>query len=250
MVKGEVDDMLSAGVDGKRGKENNRSSKTKKVLRLSPKSKKKQKPKESHTMREMDGQGACKLNDVLPNGFSDREILELKQAFDLFDKNNDGKISCEELGCVLRSLGHDYTQPEVEEMIKNADKNENGFVEYDEFLILMKRWAANHAARAEAEVTEAEEKTKETFKVFDMDGNGYIDKHELRYVMRRLGENLEEEDVKAMFQLADLNGDGLIDFDEFNKLMGGLSFPLFPKDVGSGEATAHSSSQDSQKKKK
>lgn len=77
----------------------------------------------------------------------------------------------------------------------------------------MKRWAANHAARAEAEATEAEEKTKETFKVFDMDGNGYIDKHELRYVMRRLGENLEEEDVKAMFQLADLNGDGLIDFD-------------------------------------
>lgn len=46
-----------------------------------------------------------------------------------------------------------------------------------------------------------------------MDGNGYIDQHELRYIMKRLGENLEDEDVKEMFQLADLNGDGLIDYE-------------------------------------
>ena len=41
----------------------------------------------------------------------------------MFDKNHDGKISCEELGVVLRTLGHRYSQAEVEEMIKNADKN-------------------------------------------------------------------------------------------------------------------------------
>ena len=50
-------------------------------------------------------------------------IPELQQAFELFDKNNDGKISSEELGCVLRTLGYDYSQTEVEEMIKNADTN-------------------------------------------------------------------------------------------------------------------------------
>ena len=72
----------------------------------------------------------------------------------------------------------------------------------------MTRWSSNQGAKPEQE-----DKFLETFKVFDMDGNGYIDKHELRYVMRRLGENLSEEDTKAMFQLADLNGDGLIDFD-------------------------------------
>ncbi|KAK6167611.1 hypothetical protein SNE40_021595 [Patella caerulea] len=143
---------------------------------------------------------------------------ELKQTFDLFDKNQDGKISSEELGCVLRTLGHDYTAIEIDEMIKNADTNENGYVEYDEFLQLMKRWSTTHpSASGAAAVVEPEQsdedRRKETFKVFDMDGNGYIDEHELRYVMRRLGENLEEEDVKAMFHLADLNGDGLIDYD-------------------------------------
>ena len=41
----------------------------------------------------------------------------------MFDKNNDGKISSEELGCVLRALGHEHSQKEVEDMIKNADTN-------------------------------------------------------------------------------------------------------------------------------
>ena len=50
-------------------------------------------------------------------------ISELKQAFDMFDKNHDGKISSEELGCVLRTLGHNSSTREVEEMIKNVDTN-------------------------------------------------------------------------------------------------------------------------------
>lgn len=66
---------------------------------------------------------------------------------------------------------------------------------------------------SELDPNSAEAKRREAFKVFDMDGNGYIDKHELKYVMRRLGENLSDDDLKAMFNEADLNGDGYIDFE-------------------------------------
>lgn len=80
----------------------------------------------------------------------------------------------------------------------------------------MRRWHQNteaDGATASSSVSSiSNEKQLEAFKVFDMDGNGYIDKHELRYTMRRLGENLSEEDVKDMFKEADLNGDGMIDF--------------------------------------
>lgn len=163
-------------------------------------------------------------NSRLQNGFTEKENKEMKQAFDLFDKNHDGKISSDELGCVLRTLGHDYCQDDVDEMIKNADTNENGFVEYDEFLHMMQRWHQNlqiQGAEGPSTVTEnTDEKRRiEAFKVFDMDGNGFIDKHELRYTMRRLGENLSEDDIKAMFKEADLNGDGLIDYKEFTRLL-------------------------------
>ena len=86
--------------------------------------------------------------------------------------------------------------------------SENGFVEYDEFITMMRR-----ASGDQAQVNSDEARRREAFNVFDMDGNGYIDKHELKYVMRRLGENLSDEDLKAMFSEADLNGDGLIDYD-------------------------------------
>ncbi|XP_035828093.1 neo-calmodulin [Aplysia californica] len=193
------------------------STKSRKLLRFSPKLRKRKSEKGVH------GVAMATSNDGhVPNGLNDRERLELKQAFDMFDKNNDGKISCDELGCVLRTLGHDYTQADIEDMIKHADINENGYVEYDEFLLLMRRWSTQGTAEEEEPPLSEEDKTKETFKVFDMDGNGYIDRHELRYIMKRLGENLGEEDVKEMFKLADLNGDGLIDYEEFSKLLGGL----------------------------
>ena len=41
----------------------------------------------------------------------------------MFDKNHDGKISSEELGCVIRTLGHNHSSKEIEEMIKNVDTN-------------------------------------------------------------------------------------------------------------------------------
>jgi len=57
--------------------------------------------------------------------------------------------------------------------------------------------------------------------VFDADGNGVIDRSELRKVMSSLNENLTEEELDAMIKEADANGDGQISFDEFKAMMGG-----------------------------
>ena len=50
------------------------------------------------------------------------QLNVLKAGFSQFDKNGDGRISTEELGQVLRSLGHQPTDAEVRDMIKRADK--------------------------------------------------------------------------------------------------------------------------------
>ena len=48
--------------------------------------------------------------------------------------------------------------------------------------------------------------------VFDHDGNGFIDREELKLTMSRLGEQLSDADVNAMLSLADEDGDGRINF--------------------------------------
>jgi len=60
---------------------------------------------------------------------------------------------------------------------------------------------------------------KETFKVFDKDGNGLISAAELKQVMNSLGENLSDDEAKEIIREADLDGDGQINFEEFVKMM-------------------------------
>jgi len=61
--------------------------------------------------------------------------------------------------------------------------------------------------------TDEMEEMRQAFRVFDIDGNGVIDEHELKITMFNLGENLSDCDVKQMIKLADRNGDGKIDYE-------------------------------------
>ncbi|CAL1268506.1 unnamed protein product [Larinioides sclopetarius] len=60
---------------------------------------------------------------------SDSET-ELHEAFRVFDKNGDGFISPGELRQVMTNLGEKLSDEEVEDMIKEADLDGDGLVNY------------------------------------------------------------------------------------------------------------------------
>lgn len=51
--------------------------------------------------------------------------------------------------------------------------------------------------------------------MFDVNGDGWISREELRTVMTNLGEKLTDQDIDAMIKEADLNGDGRVNYEEF-----------------------------------
>ena len=61
------------------------------------------------------------------------------QAFALFDKDGDGTITTKELGTVMRSLGQNPTEAELQDMINEVDADGNGTIDFPEFLNLMAR---------------------------------------------------------------------------------------------------------------
>ncbi|KAG8221513.1 hypothetical protein J3R82DRAFT_1728 [Butyriboletus roseoflavus] len=138
------------------------------------------------------------------------QISEFKEAFSLFDKDGDGTITTRELGTVMRSLGQNPTEAELQDMINEVDADGNGTIDFPEFLTMMARKMRD---------TDSEEEIKEAFKVFDKDGNGFISAAELRHVMTNLGEKLTETEVEEMIREADVDGDGQINYDEFVKLL-------------------------------
>ena len=50
-----------------------------------------------------------------------KKKTEFKEAFSLFDKDGDGTITTKELGTVMRSLGQNPTEAELQDMINEVD---------------------------------------------------------------------------------------------------------------------------------
>ncbi|XP_041361540.1 neo-calmodulin-like isoform X2 [Gigantopelta aegis] len=132
-----------------------------------------------------------------------------KEAFNLFDQNGDGQICLEELGKVIRALGFNPTEKQIKEVAKELDKDGSGTCTFEDFKQLMKEKPPSKEDFAD-EMLRA-------FKIFDKDGNNFIEPDELRHVMTQLGEPLTDEQVNLMIQCADLNKDGKLDYQEFVK---------------------------------
>ena len=141
---------------------------------------------------------------------TEEQIAEFKEAFSLFDKDGDGSITSKELGTVMRSLGQNPTEHELQDMIAEIDAQGSGSIGFPEFLTLMARKMKD---------TDNEQDIVEAFKVFDKDGNGFISAAELRHVMTNLGEKLTDEECDEMIREADIDGDGQINYEEFVKMM-------------------------------
>ncbi|XP_033736475.1 calmodulin-A-like isoform X1 [Pecten maximus] len=141
---------------------------------------------------------------------NEEQVAELEAAFSIFDTDNDGCITTDELATVMRSMGGVTTEEELQEMIQEADADGSGDIDLEEFLALMAKKMKD---------TDSEEDLKQAFKVFDKDNNGHISQVELRIVMTNLGEKMDDDEVEEMIKEADLDGDGRINYSEFVAMM-------------------------------
>ena len=62
------------------------------------------------------------------------QAAELKKAFTVMDANGDGVVTKDELKTLLKGLGEDVTDDVVDEMIKIADTDGDGKIQFEEFV--------------------------------------------------------------------------------------------------------------------
>ncbi|KAJ2449403.1 hypothetical protein EV183_004915 [Coemansia sp. RSA 2336] len=142
---------------------------------------------------------------------NEQNIKELKEAFALFDKDNNGVITRNELSRLMRSLNHNPTEEELNDMINEVDENGDGSIDFPEFVAMM--------ARKPMSSEGPEDEILEAFRVFDKNNDGVISADELRQVMNSLGEKLTDAEIEEMIREADVDGDGQINYEEFAKMM-------------------------------
>merc|ERR1712018_1060028 len=65
------------------------------------------------------------------------QMDDVKAAFRVFDYNNDGSISKEELREAMVNFGERCTEDDFTSMFAEADKNNDGYIAFDEFVLMM-----------------------------------------------------------------------------------------------------------------
>ncbi|CAL1532466.1 unnamed protein product [Lymnaea stagnalis] len=95
---------------------------------------------EAAKLLDKDGNGIIEYKDfklymmkMKRSSYEERK-LEMIRAFRMIDKNNDKFIDAQELISVLTSLGEPLTEEEAGAMIRVADVNKDGKIDYEEFV--------------------------------------------------------------------------------------------------------------------
>ncbi|KAL3526969.1 hypothetical protein ACH5RR_011625 [Cinchona calisaya] len=143
------------------------------------------------------------------------QMEQVKQMFNKFDANGDGKISLSDLGNILNALGWKTSPEEVEQLMKEIDTDGDGFIDLNEFEAFFFS-GANQAGDGSNN-----KELREAFNLYDKDKNGKISANELHSVLKSLGDKCSLSDCRKMIRSVDVDGDGHVNFEEFKRMMGG-----------------------------
>ncbi|KAK5979474.1 HLH domain-containing protein [Trichostrongylus colubriformis] len=143
------------------------------------------------------GAGAPLLSAL--DGYTEDELSEYRQVFNMFDTDRSGAIALDELETAIRNLGLEQTRDELDKIIDEVDQRGNHQIDFDEFCVVMRRLYMKKRSWNEV--------VKECFSVFD------------RYILRELGDITDNQIIDEIFMEADVDGNGLIDYDEFSYMV-------------------------------
>lgn len=165
---------------------------------------------------------------LIPGHLSTDQIQQVRDAFNIFDKDKDGSITRDELKSVMLSLGLNPSETEIMDMIDSADIDKNGVIDINEFINLMPSLTGDSSfaapkpnSRKSKKAISEQEELRRAFNEFDVDGDGHISPEELNRVMESIGEKLTADEIKVIIKEVDNNDDGQIDFNEFCKIYRG-----------------------------
>jgi len=146
------------------------------------------------------------------SNFVEEELC--RQAFAMFDKSGSGTISKTELTSLLRAMGQNPTDSQVNDMINEVDVDGSGVVEFNEFVNFFRRNMN----------MDPENEAKEAFRRFDAENEGYVRLDEIKFVLSNLPVKLSvgeiDEIIDAIQASASVGPEGRISQETFTALIG------------------------------
>ncbi|KAI1420792.1 myosin regulatory light chain cdc4 [Xylaria sp. FL1777] len=144
-----------------------------------------------------------------------------KEAFSLFDKRGNGRVTLDSLGDLLRACGQNPTLAEIRDLERSVGgefpptsfllRDWSGFYTFNPAPVLMRLFSAVDFETFSKVLNrpggfrdpgEPEEYCR-GFQVFDKDMTGFIGVGQLKYILTNLGEKMTDEEVDELLKAVD-----------------------------------------------
>ena len=137
---------------------------------------------------------------------NDKEILKLKKAFEIIDKDNSGEIEYEEIPKIFEDLGIQASEQELKNIFKSLDFHCDGKVNYSEFL----------AGTLSSLKIFKDDKLLSAFKYFDVNDEGQITCDSIIWALKASNVAVDEMELVDYFNQRKLKK---INFEQFKTLV-------------------------------
>ncbi|XP_065655592.1 calmodulin-A isoform X2 [Hydra vulgaris] len=161
--------------------------------------------------------------------FNKEDLGQLKDVFYYFDTKKTGYITSKQLATSLRCLKPKPLEKDVEEMVISVNEEKKGKLNFDEYLFVVsqvikkvkrRNRSVKRQGSCEKNISEAQlQDLKDSFAMFDLNGDGKISMEELDVVMKNLGHETSKEEIDTCLKEIDSDLDGELSFQEFITLM-------------------------------
>jgi len=138
---------------------------------------------------------------------TDEQKGEFRQAFNMF-ASDDGVISNEKLKTVMKELGQETSDAELDAMIKEVDADGSGEIDFDEFLTMMAGFLG----------LDDPDDAKDVFKCLDSKSSGFIQMEDIKQVMGGLREKLNPDECENVYNELDPDNSGKVNLERFKKV--------------------------------
>jgi len=133
---------------------------------------------------------------------------EFRQAFDMFADGN-GNIMNKTLKTVMKNLGQETSDAELDQMIKEVDADGSGEIDFDEFLTMMAGFLG----------LDDPDDAKDAFKCLDSKSSGYVNMDDLKHVIENLiRDKFNPDESRSIYKELDPDNSGRVNLERFKKV--------------------------------
>lgn len=145
----------------------------------------------------------------------EEQLGALRKAFDSFDTDKKGYITCETVATILKMMGVKISEKNLQEVIAETDEDGSGQLEFEEFAELSAKFLIEEDEEA------LKNELREAFRIYDKEGQGFITTDVLKEILTEIDSKLTPADLDGIIEEVDEDGSGTLDFDEFMEMMAG-----------------------------